>query len=446
MTAAAVRAPATTESPRAESSPNRVTDLGDCRHWDSAAFSAESCLDQLARASSDRVEAFAGSLDADGDDASALCDALTDEGDAADAASWWASLDELRRVELVTDLPGVIGNIEGVPYAVRDGANRIFLATATDDLRDRIATGRDGAQGDDTSRLAMLDQVQAALGDRTTGDAARHLVALDTVMPGRAAISVGDLDTADDVNVLVPGMLFAVTGQMVDWTSTAGSLYDEQQRFVVGLSVDRGSRLATTATVAWMGYRTPDLMNFFTLDLAHRGAVRLEHAVLGLDAVRATHPARVTVMAHSYGSTTATIALSSGRITVDSLVLLGSPGSITADAADLSVRGHDVYAAAGSFDPVAGSGFFGVDPGSAAFGAVLLHTGGGRDTLTGQALGAALGHNDYFRPGTESMKNLALIGLGRGDLVDDDQRTPGDHGPEAPSLALVRPQDLYLAD
>ncbi len=53
--------------------------------------------------------------------------------------------------------------------------------------------------------------------------------------------------------------------------------------------------------------------------------------------------------------------------------------------------------------------------------------------MTGQALAAALGHNDYFRPGTESMRSLALIGLGRGDLVDGEGRTPSTPGPEAPS-------------
>lgn len=66
--------------------------------------------------------------------------------------------------------------------------------------------------------------------------------------------------------------------------------------------------------------------------------------------------------------------------------------------------------------------------------------------MTGEALAAALGHNDYLRPGTESLRSIALIGLGRGDLVDSDERTPGQGGPTFPDITLVRPQDLYARD
>ena len=402
------------------------------------------CLSQLGRASSGSLTRFADSFDPVGDDASRVSSALVAGTSAAGTADWWAGLDPSRRLGLVAALPGVVGQLEGVPYAVRDQANRLFLTDVREALHERDDTPDEA--DDDDRRAAMLAQVQAALLDRSAGDADRELVTLDTVLPGRAAVSVGHLDTADDVTVLVPGMFFTVRGQMVDWTETAGQLLDEQRSWTYLLARSDPAPLDSVAVVAWMGYRTPDLTNVYTLDLAERGAQRLEEAVGGLDASRASHAPRVTVVAHSYGSTTATLALSSGRTTVDSLVLLGSPGSVVPTADDLDVAGHDVYAAAGSFDPVAGSGYFGADPGTAAFGAVKLHTGGGDDTVTGRVLAAALGHNDYLRPGTESMRSLALIALGRGDLADGDERNPGEPAPEGPELALVRPQDVYLRD
>ena len=426
-----------------------VPELDGCREVEASTFSAEACLDQLTRASSAGVERFAASLDADGDDAAALVAAVGGQVPPDDAAAWWSDLGDDRRTVLAHAVPGVVGNLEGVPYSVRDTANRQFLRYATTAVAGRI--GSDAERPDDLRRLAMLEQVRATLDGAThdvpfAGTADRHLVALDTVLPGRAAVTVGDLDTADDVSLLVPGMLFTVSDQLVDWTNTAGALHDEQATWATLLGRSGPGPVPTVAVVAWMGYQTPDLTNFYDLGLAQRGAAHLEGALAGLDAARADDEPRVSVMAHSYGSTTATIALSSGRVAVDSLVLLGSPGSVVPDAGDLAVRGTDVYAAAGSFDPVAGSGFFGADPATAAFGAVVLHMGGGSDTVTGRPLSGALGHNDYFRAGTESMRSLALIGLGHGVLVDGRAGDPGRGGPEAPVLTLVRPQDVYFRD
>lgn len=424
-------------------------ELDGCREVDATTFSAEACLDQLARASSVGVERYASSLDADGDDSASLVAAIGEQVSAGSTATWWAGLGDERRALLAQAAPGVVGNLEGVPYSVRDTANRQFLRHATVAVSARLGSGV--GEPDDARRLAMLQQVRATLDGAThdvpfAGTADRHLVALDTALPGRAAVTVGDLDTADDVSVLVPGMLFTVSDQLVDWTNTAGALHDEQAAWSTLLGQGGPGPVPTVAVVAWMGYQTPDLTNFYDLRLAQRGAAHLEDALGGLDATRTGHEPRVSVMAHSYGSTTATIALSSGRVSVDSLVLLGSPGSVVPDAGGLAVHGADVYAAAGSFDPVAGSGFFGADPAAAAFGAVVLHMGGGADTVTGRALAAALGHNDYFRAGTESMRSLALIGLGHGDLVDGRAGDPGQGGPETPALALIRPQDLYSRD
>jgi pimeloyl-ACP methyl ester carboxylesterase len=201
-----------------------------------------------------------------------------------------------------------------------------------------------------------------------------------------------------------------------------------------------------------MGYRTPDLSNILSLDLARTGADRLERAVDGLRTVRADSSPRVNVVAHSYGSTTALMALSSGRMRADTLTVFGSPGSSVRHASELAVGAGQVFVGDAHSDPIAGSGYFGTDPGSASFGSTVLD-------LAGSASGAVttdglfrkpVGHNDYLKPGTASLHDVALIGIGRGDLVREQLRR-GEHGGKglpqtSPDMYLVRPQDLQQRD
>lgn len=357
---------------------------------------------------------------------------------AADVAGWWSALDDTTKARLVALAPSVVGNLDGVPYDVRDRANRVALGI---DLAD---------PGTTAAERAMLDQVRDSL-EHAAGTPYRSLVVLDTRGTGRAAIAVGDLGTAADVTVVVPGMFFTVGGQMRDFTDTAGDVYREQTA-VAGLArpdTRRGSGTGE-AVLAWMGYETPDLSNILSLDLAKTGAGRLERLVDGLDAVRGPgERPRLNVVAHSYGSTTAMMALASGRMQADTLTVLGSPGSDVRSAAQLAVRHGQVFVGDAHDDPIAGTGYFGTDPGSAGFGSTLLDLS---DDLAAQGDGTfrrPVGHNDYLKPGTASLHDVALIAVGRGDLV----RHQGGGGPGGdgstqplPDMYLVRPQDLQPRD
>lgn len=42
---------------------------------------------------------------------------------------------------------------------------------------------------------------------------------------------------------------------------------------------------------------------------------------------------------------------------------------------------------------------------------------GALDPITHETLAGSSGHNEYFMPGTESMRNLAMIGIDKGGLV-----------------------------
>ncbi|UBQ03430.1 alpha/beta hydrolase [Curtobacterium sp. TXMA1] len=355
---------------------------------------------------------------------------------------WWEALSAAAQDRLVAFAPAVVGNLDGVPYDVRDRANR---STLDDELTDD--------EGRTTTRTALLEQVRDAL-HQEPGQGPRHLVVLDTRGTGRAAIAVGDLASARDVTVVVPGMFFTVTGQMHDFTDTASDLYDEQTA-VSALAATGTGRVAAddstegTAVLAWMGYRTPDMSNILSLGLARTGADRLERVVDGLDAVRGADRPRLNVVAHSYGSTTALMALSSGRMQADSLTVLGSPGSDVQSAADLAVRTGQVYVGDAHSDPIAGSGYFGTDPGSAGFGSTLLDLSADTVGTDAGAFRRPIGHNDYLKPGTASLHDVALIGIGRGDLVRHQARRGqgGDGGAQSlPDMYLLRPQDLHPRD
>src|SRR5690606_23408852 len=101
----------------------------------------------------------------------------------------------------------------------------------------------------------------------------------------------------------------------------------------------------------------------------------------------------------------------------DALALIGSPGSASQSVSDLGVAGDRVYVGEASWDPIVDTAFYGSDPGARSFGAVRMGVGGGLDPLTHEQLAASVGHNAYFAAGSESLRNLALIGIGRGGAV-----------------------------
>ncbi|WP_031273045.1 alpha/beta hydrolase, partial [Curtobacterium sp. B8] len=192
-------------------------------------------------------------------------------------------------------------------------------------------------------------------------------------------------------------------------------------------------------------------VDILSLGLAQTGAERLERAVDGLRTVRGAEQPRLNIVAHSYGSTTALIALASGRMEADSLTVLGSPGSSVRHASQLAVTSGEVFVGGAHSDPIAGSGYFGTDPGSASFGSTSLDLAASADTdAAGDVFRRPSGHNDYLKPGTASLHDVALIAVGRGDLVREQLRRgegPSDDGvPGTPDMYLVRPQDLQPRD
>lgn len=336
---------------------------------------------------------------------------------APQVSGWWQRLDSVAQRALVTAAPELIGNLDGIPVAVRNDANRHVLRTAIRELEVPEGTVGRSQETQNQHRLEMLYAVADALGP-STANPPRTLLQLDPHDEGKVAIVLGDLDTADYVSFLMPGMFITVGGNVVEWTDTAARLYDEQVSWLsllaeAGASDDE----QTVATVAWIGYQTPHLLNVGSLDLAYEGRDAIAHAVDGLQTIRGADQPFISLLAHSYGSTAAMLALDEST-TVDALAMIGSPGAPATHVDALNVRG-DIFVGEAAWDPIPNSSFFGSDPGSAEFGARAMSVAGTVDVITNRVLAASTGHNEYFSPGTESMRNLALIGIDMGELVTD---------------------------
>lgn len=333
----------------------------------------------------------------------------------ADVATWWGLATGPARTALLQEAPGLIGNLEGVPFELRDSANRLSLQRTVADIRAQLDAGVGRAAATELeTRLGMLQEVATALETGESG-ALRSLVSLDVSGEGRAVVAVGDLDEAEYVTYLVPGMYFGVASQLVDWTATAERLATGQQEWL-----DRLGDGGDVATVAWIGYRTPTLLNASQMDTAEEGRDALTGTLQGLVAERERRGGDapfVSIVAHSYGSTAAMMALQENDVTVDALVMVGSPGSPAQTVADLKVRGGNVWVGAAEWDPIPRSGVYGSQPLSPSFGANILSTEAAFDPLSGVELEASASHNDYFTSTTTTMRNMGLITIGRADLV-----------------------------
>lgn len=336
---------------------------------------------------------------------------------ARDVTAWWSATSPSARKSLVSVSPEVIGNLAGVPFEVRNSANRAYLTTSIHQLKSSMSQLGRGEIVNARLQLHMLEQVRKALEAPKAGPV-KSLLTFDATGSGRAAIVVGDLATADYVSYLVPGMFFSVDTALNTWTNIATDLNSEQTRWVSTLAAaDPSMAGKTVATVAWIGYQTPGITGIASLSLADEGADLIGRAIDGVQSVRTGSEPFVTLIGHSYGSTAAMIELAKGSLHVDAVVLIGSPGSATQTASELHVKNNNIYVGEAAWDPVVNSAFYGSDPGSGAFGAHRMSVAGGVDPITHRALTASAGHLGYFAPGSESMRNLALIGLDRGALV-----------------------------
>ena len=374
--------------------------------------------------------AVAGLVRSDGTTLSALSAAAIDDLAGADTpeevAEIWDSLTDAQKQTLRETYPGFIGNLEGVPYLDRFLANRTSY--------EAVAAG--GPYGDpiDEQITAMGREINQFGGELLEFHPFEYPQATAAVMYGVTVTyengkPVDPLKGVTNVNVLVGGMNSGL-GDLSGWGKSARDLNTFSEAYGDGTK---------SATVAWFGYDSPDELQEPFMDKATEGAAALTETLRGLDN-EVSSSVTTSVIAHSYGSTTAFLAVGGAddNLGVDNLIAFGSAGVPDSyhetwtgnDPMDYS--GTDIFTTRAPGDIIAPFGIqssfgHGIDPATIP-GAITFESDGGEvpsiDGGTEYAVGTP-GHgardggngvwgwweedNGYISRDSESFRNIAYI-------------------------------------
>lgn len=309
-------------------------------------------------------------------------------------AHFFATLTAGQRTALVGKYPLVVGNLNGAPVTLRYQANRRSLVEARQVEARRTHDSRLSPAGR-AEALRRMDRFRSMLAHD------RHFLTFDPSGKGRAAEVFGNLDRAERISVVVPGvdtnlMTLERTGHKANTAPVgmAKSLYAAEHKARPG---------TRTAVIAWADYTAPAGIGMDAAlgNLAERGAVRLSALVGAL-------PGRtpVSLFCHSYGSVLCGVAASGLPAKVTDIAVAGSPGMRVRNAGQLhtaatvwAMRDRDDWIEDVPNLEVGGLGH-GADPVDTGFGSAVM------------SAGDAIGHSGYFEPGTESLSNFAEIGVG----------------------------------
>jgi hypothetical protein len=355
----------------------------------------------------------------------------------AEVNAWWDSLTREQQQAIIAASPGSIGNLDGIPAWARDAANTVALDR---DLADYAHTEGEGVLTDDertwyeNARAAddARHEIEGRV-DPVTGEPIESQIYIydPTAFDGDGAIAIsaGNLDSADNVAVVVPG--FGTDGESAAYQADRAATLYESTRF---LDPD-----ATNATMFWIGYDAPDNAPWdegfdgagvLTEQMAAAGGERLADTIDGLRDSRDGDPAHVTAIGHSYGSTTTGHGAHDHGLHADEIVFVGSPGvgGDTNHASDTGIDPDHVWAGANSRDPIADLGNHGWVHGETVFGAGLGDDpaedefGGIRFEAESETRGGAFSfgdHSKYFDHDTESLHNISQIVNGNYDAVGE---------------------------
>jgi pimeloyl-ACP methyl ester carboxylesterase len=239
---------------------------------------------------------------------------------------------------------------------------------------------------------------------------ARQFLVFDPRGNGRIVEVFGDLGAADRIAVLVPG----VANRADNFNSGLGDVQNRAPAVQARALYD-ASRAASpgqhVAVIAWLGYDAPQHVGRSAAreELARAGAISLDRFTNDLATMRPS--AKVTVVGHSYGSVVAGLAAAHLPPQVEDVVVIGSPGMGVSRVADLHTSAR-IWAGQSDQDwiewlpafQVWGAGH-GTMPASPGFGDRVFGTRGVTD------------HDHYLAPGTQSLRNIVQIVLGRAGAV-----------------------------
>ncbi|MCV7434915.1 alpha/beta hydrolase [Mycolicibacterium bacteremicum] len=273
-----------------------------------------------------------------------------------DVKAWWDALSAEEQEKVKAEHPDWIGDRPGVPTPVRSEVNKVQLDQELADAQravDEIPTFQEyagaGAGGPGSAskrneydrmvadRHARLDEARALKGAMSLEnnpdkdyDSNRYLMLLEYPdgRETRAAIAVGNPDTADHVSVTTPGVDTRATS-MPGMVDEATALQNETlNQLELAHRPDED-----VATIAWLGYEPPgkdiSVLEAGFESRANEAAPDLAEFYRGINATNENgSDVHLSAFGHSYGSLTTAQALSELGQTgvVDDAAFYGSPG------------------------------------------------------------------------------------------------------------------------
>jgi pimeloyl-ACP methyl ester carboxylesterase len=365
------------------------------------------------------------------DEASELQELIDSGASPEKINDWWNNLSEAERLGILEGNPALVAGLDGIPTDTRDAANRELLDAELDGFTptldsDIAAIEEQMAQmeADGTSWVsaghysdysdeykALQDELAAleterdrrdaltGLQDAITGQASTgqdyYLIDYASAEDGRAIVSVGNPDTADNTAVYVPGTTAELDG--------------------FGNEIARAENLAAasnaaapgqeTAAIAWLDYDAPDEVKYdaFSMEYAEQAGPTLSRFTEGLSATHTNGDGHTTLIGHSYGTTVVGHTAAEHGVDADKIIAVASPGLDTVHADELQIGAENVYVTTAENDAILQSTnlwtdvFDGV---SSAFGGETTSgTGGGPDADGDEAMAwhgeANPLHDDY---------------------------------------------------
>jgi hydrolase family protein/alpha/beta hydrolase family protein len=398
---------------------------------------------------------------------------------AEDVDRWWRTLTPEQQRQLVAQHPPDVGNLDGIPADVRGQVNGAVMGDdlhrvedvaqrhglAPESLRNNVLNdqgndvfanpGKYGLSPADITRYQNAVKTNQGV-EHDKGPDPDHprpvlLWAYDPLAfngKGRAAIAIGNPDRSQNTAVIVPGTNSSVKGGwLYDGHNDAINLYDQSIK---------ADPTHSTAVIAWMGYNAP-VFDFQNPESAVADPSKLQEvgtpwmartggAFLAADvnSLAVTHdagvPSHVTVIGHSYGSTTVADAFANSGMRANDAVLIGCPGTDVAhSAADFHLNGGKLYVGAASTDAISWigeSGAFAPNAANVLIGSPLgdlaglgtdpAHEGFGAVRFRAEVAGSQSvvpwfnDHSHYYDMGSEALHNMTEIATGHGNNLANE--------------------------
>ncbi|MFD5453115.1 alpha/beta hydrolase [Streptomyces sp. NPDC127100] len=373
------------------------------------------------------------------------------EGSAEDNAEWWKSLSPEEQSAWISANPKTVGELNGLPSAIRDEANRIVFDETRAQLRMELNSIPKPPANEWTwitsgpypskvhtdewmdwhreygDRSKQLNQTLKGMGyiqdrfDRTgvRGLPEAYLLGFDPkgLGDGKVIIANGNPDTADHVAVYVPGTYAGL--EKIGEGGDHGDIGRGEKLWTESSALSPGQNIST---ITWLDYNAPDniVPQATSGKYAEEGGPRLYDFLQGN---REAHEnasgstAHTTVIGHSYGSTVVGVSAQTGSWkdpeAVDDYIFAGSPGVQADHAADLGAGADHVWAMGGPGDDQV-----------VRQGGRLMGLGDNLTIPTDESFGGNImksdsdGHSGFWDESSQSLRNQAAVISGKYHRVE----------------------------